>query len=239
MPDVAKVIKSLKQEVVCRDRPENRVNYQQFFKEKLAEPEGLRAAVLRLISGQVYRQFKDKSPTDLFQLCDQLLDSGERYSLFFAFDWALKQRRHYQPREFKRFENWLKKYVNNWGACDHLGTGPLGCLLVQFPDLVSKTHPWRKSKSRWLRRAAAVSLIVPVRQGLLRDEVFGAADTLLMDQDDMVQKGYGWMLKEATKRFPDDVFAYVMKHKANMPRTALRYAIEKMPEKRRKQAMAK
>jgi 3-methyladenine DNA glycosylase AlkD len=105
--------------------------------------------------------------------------------------------------------------------------------------LVSKTHPWRKSKSRWLRRAAAVSLIVPVRQGLLRDEVFGAADTLLMDQDDMVQKGYGWMLKEATKRFPDDVFAYVMKHKANMPRTALRYAIEKMPEKRRKQAMAK
>jgi 3-methyladenine DNA glycosylase AlkD len=47
------------------------------------------------------------------------------------------------------------------------------------------------------------------------------------------------MLKEATKQFPDEVFAYVMKHKSKMPRTALRYAIEKMPEKRRKQAMAK
>ncbi|MCG3253336.1 MAG: DNA alkylation repair protein, partial [Candidatus Heimdallarchaeota archaeon] len=54
-----------------------------------------------------------------------------------------------------------------------------------------------------------------------------------------VLKGYGWMLKEATKKFQDEVFEYVLKNKAKMPRVSLRYAIEKMPQEMRKQAMAK
>ncbi len=58
-----------------------------------------------------------------------------------------------------------------------------------------------------------------------------------MDKDDMVQKGYGWMLKEASKKHQAEVFDYVMKRKAEMPRTALRYAIEKMPAEMRKKAM--
>jgi 3-methyladenine DNA glycosylase AlkD len=65
------------------------------------------------------------------------------------------------------------------------------------------------------------------------------ADQLLTDPDDMVQKGYGWMLKACSQAHQKDVFAYVMKHKKEMPRTALRYAIEKMPEELRKRAMAK
>ncbi|MDI6739128.1 MAG: DNA alkylation repair protein [Candidatus Edwardsbacteria bacterium] len=55
----------------------------------------------------------------------------------------------------------------------------------------------------------------------------------------VVQKGYGWLLKEATRKFPKQVLKYVLKHKADMPRTALRYAIEKMPETWKKRAMAK
>ncbi len=71
------------------------------------------------------------------------------------------------------------------------------------------------------------------------DEVFKTADLLLTDDDDMVQKGYGWMLKEAGNQYPDEVFKYVMKNKRKMPRTALRYAIEKYPQAKRKKAMAK
>ena len=55
----------------------------------------------------------------------------------------------------------------------------------------------------------------------------------------MVQKGYGWMLKEASKDFQKEVFDFVIKHKKEMPRTALRYAIERMPEKLRREAMEK
>jgi 3-methyladenine DNA glycosylase AlkD len=160
-----------------------------------------------------------------------------RYGRFVAFEWASRVRKDHVASDFRRFESWLKKYVDNWGQCDHLCGAVLGPLVFQFPDLVARTTKWTKSKNRWLRRAAAVTLIVPVRNKTLLDRVFATADILLLDQDDMVQKGYGWMLKEASNEYPDEVFAYVMKHKAEMPRTALRYAIEKYPPLRRKKAM--
>jgi 3-methyladenine DNA glycosylase AlkD len=53
----------------------------------------------------------------------------------------------------------------------------------------------------------------------------------------MVQKGYGWMLKEASNKYPQEVFNYVLKHRREMPRTALRYAIEKLSPALRKEAM--
>jgi 3-methyladenine DNA glycosylase AlkD len=64
--------------------------------------------------------------------------------------------------------------------------------------------------------------------------VFEIANRLLLDRDDLVQKGYGWMLKAASEAHQTDVFAYVIQHKQHMPRTALRYAIEKCPRTARR-----
>jgi len=82
-----------------------------------------------------------------------------------------------------------------------------------------------------------VSLIIPARRGKFLEDVFDIADILLLDEDDLVQKGYGWMLKEASRLNQRQVFDYVVRQKAVMPRTALRYAIEKMPEDMRRSAM--
>ena len=90
-----------------------------------------------------------------------------------------------------------------------------------------------------MKRAAAVSLIIPAKNGMFLKDVFEIADILLTDSDDLVQKGYGWMLKVASQPHQKEVFRYVMKNKAKMPRTALRYAIEKMPKILKKKAMAK
>ena len=90
-----------------------------------------------------------------------------------------------------------------------------------------------------MKRASAVTIILPARKGLFLDEILEIANILLKDSDDMVQKGYGWMLKEASRKHQREIFAYVMKNKAIMPRTALRYAIEKMPESMRRKALAK
>ena len=76
-------------------------------------------------------------------------------------------------------------------------------------------------------------------EGGVSKEVFEISDILLTDKDDMVQKGYGWMLKEASKKHQEEVFDYVMKWREKMPRTALRYAIEKMPVEMRRKAMAR
>ena len=233
------VLKLLRQEIARHNKPENMHDYQRFHKEKLEQPMGLKAPVLRNISTQTYRKAGFENGRDVLACGDFLLASEIRYMRFFAFEWAIKVAAEYEPRDFKRFEIWLKKYVTHWGSCDHLCCGPIGNLIVKFPDLVVKTHPWRRSKNRWARRAAAVCLILPVRKRVLLDEVFRTADALLVDQDDMVQKGYGWMLKEASNEFPDEVFAYVIKNRGRMPRTALRYAIEKMPPARRQEAMKK
>ena len=237
--EVAVIIKKIQSEIKKVDKPENQSNYQQFFKEKLANPIGLKAPVLRKVSNSIYKDIKDKTKKEIFDLCDEILISGIRYNRLFAFDWAGRLYRQYAKSDFARFEKWLKKYVDNWGNCDHLCCGIIGYVVLQNPELVVKTKKWAKSKNMWLRRAAAVSLIVPVRNGKLLDEVFKTADLLMMDNEDLVQKGYGWMLKVAGDRYPDEVFKYVLKHKAVMPRTALRYAIEKYPQAKRKEAMAK
>jgi 3-methyladenine DNA glycosylase AlkD len=98
---------------------------------------------------------------------------------------------------------------------------------------------WAKSANRWVKRASAVSFIIPARKGLFLNDIFEIADTLLMDKDDMVQKGYGWMLKAASQAHEEEVFDFVMNNKGIMPRTALRYAIEKMPIELKSRAMEK
>jgi 3-methyladenine DNA glycosylase AlkD len=108
-----------------------------------------------------------------------------------------------------------------------------------YPDLVNGLKKWAGSENRWVKRAAAVSLIVPAKRGRFLNDVFEIADILLRDKDDMVQKGYGWMLKVASQAHQEEVFMYVMQNKAAMPRTALRYAIEKMTPEMRRMAMAR
>lgn len=113
----------------------------------------------------------------------------------------------------------------------------VGNFLVKYPMFVEKLKEWTQSKNRWMKRAAAVSLIVPAKKGYFLSDVFEICDRLLLDQDDMVQKGYGWLLKVTSQAHQKEVFDYVMKNKENMPRTALRYAIEKMPQSLRQEAM--
>jgi 3-methyladenine DNA glycosylase AlkD len=136
-------------------------------------------------------------------------------------------------------ESWLKKHVTNWGVCDNLCCRALGYFIYEFPEYFPKVKKWAVSKNRWVRRASAVVLIYSLEKKISLAPVFEIADILLLDKDDMVQKGYGWMLKVASNHEPNKVFEYVMRHKREMPRTALRYAIEKLSPDLRKQAMAK
>lgn len=231
------LIKKLRAEVRAVDKPANRMNYQRWFKEKLKHPEGLKTPVLRKVSNRFFRtEVRPLEKHEILSICDELLSSGWQYSRFFAFDWATKIAKRYEKKDFYRFERWLKTYVDNWGRCDSL-CGVLGLALVEFPELSARRMKWAGSGNLWLRRASAVSLIEPVKRGLLLDDVFKTAEVLLEDEEDMVQKGYGWMLKVTGDHFFDEAHEFVMKHKDVMPRTALRYAIEKWPRARRARAM--
>lgn len=233
------VIRELRQELARYTDKKYRVNAQQFSKEKLKNPWGLKVPIMRRVSGKYFKRVKDLPKKEIFTLCEELLQSGNSEENNIAFDWARRCTKRFEKSDFRVFESWLKRYVRGWGSCDHMCVGALGELLFQFPEFVAKTELWARSRNRWLRRASAVVLIYSVRREKLLLSVFHRADLLLSDKDDLVQKGYGWMLKEASNRFPEEVFEYVMKHKREMPRTALRYAIEKLPSDMRKKAMKK
>jgi 3-methyladenine DNA glycosylase AlkD len=106
-----------------------------------------------------------------------------------------------------------------------------------YPEFLTKLKEFTKSDNRWMRRASAVSLIMPARKGKFLNDIKEISDLLLSDKDDMVQKGYGWMLKAASESHQKEIFDYVVMNKAVMPRTALRYAIEKMPVQMKSIAM--
>lgn len=208
-----------------------------FFKEKI-NPIGVCTPVVRKIAAKYFP--KNKTKKEVFSLCEKLLDKRTMEETTIAFAWARKMKKDFVVSDFKIFENWLKKYVDNWAFCDDFCAHSFGDLLSENPMLLPKVKKWTDSKKRWLRRASAVILINPMmkkKKAFLKD-VFWTADKLLQDPDDMVQKGYGWMLKVASNNYSAEVFKFVLARKNKMPRTALRYAIEKYPKEMRKEAMS-
>jgi len=219
----------------CADE-KTRESGQRFFKEEVLL-HGVKASVVRDIAKKRFREIKSLEKEEIFSICEELLKSDYFEEAAIAFEWAYSQRKKYEPADFSLFERWLTQYVNNWAKCDTLSNHALGSFIEMYPEFVSNLKSWTGSDNRWLRRAAAVTLILPARKGDFLEDIFEISDLLLEDDDDLVQKGYGWMLKEASKKHKQEVFDYIMKNKASMPRTALRYAIEKMPRDLRQRAM--
>lgn len=235
----AVVLSELTNGVVDRYDRAGLTQYPNLSEERRREVRRLGYPALREISAASYTNIRDLSVKAILDICDDLLASHRRYMDFFAFDIADRIKKRLSPGDFPRLERWVKRYVTGWDSCDHLCTRPLGHLILQHQELAPRVFQWTRSRNQWVRRASAVAPIVSVRRGFLLEQVFLTADALLLDREDLVQRGYGWMLKEATKHFPDEIFAFVMDRRLVMPRTALRYAIEKLPMRMKKEAMAR
>jgi 3-methyladenine DNA glycosylase AlkD len=200
---------------------------------------GVTTPIVRRISAQYFAEVSALGIDRVLELCEELLATGISELRTIAFDWGFRCRRHYEPRHFDVFERWLKVYVDGWGSCDDLCTHALGEIVLRYPESLARVKAWARAENRWLRRASAVALIYGARRGKLLEHVFEVADALLPDPDDMVQKGCGWMLKVASKTYQEEVYSYVLRNRGVMSRTTLRYAIEKMPEHRRREAIRK
>lgn len=211
---------------------------QHFFKEAV-KLYGVKTPIVSKLAKSYDQQILTLPKAQVFKLCEDLWQSGYLEETFVACHFSHRLAKTFQPADFQIFERWINQYITNWASCDTFCNHTIGSYIVMYPEFISKLTGWTGSSNRWVKRAAAVSLIVPARHGQFLPEVFTIADRLLTDPDDMVQKGYGWLLKVASQAHQQDVFEYVMTHKVTMPRTALRYAIEKMPAELKKQAMAR
>jgi 3-methyladenine DNA glycosylase AlkD len=211
---------------------------QHFFKGEVI-CYGIKSAHISTISKEYFKTIKGKTKREIFDLCGELWQSGMLEESFIACNWSYFVHKNYEPDDLWVFEKWIGSYVNNWASCDTICNHTVGAFLEMYPGYIPELKRWTKSANRWMRRASAVSLIIPARKGMFLNDVFEISDLLLSDTDDLVRKGYGWMLKVAGHSHQKEVFDYVMSKKSIMPRTALRYAIEKMPAVLKIQAMAR
>lgn len=232
------IIENLRTELKFNADERTRLSGERFFKEDV-RIYGIKSAVVIRIGKDHFKAIQDKDKSNIFSLCSDLWKSGIMEESFVACNWSYNVHKQYKPGDIEIFDNWVGKYVNNWASCDTLCNHTVGTLVEMYPDLINRLKKWAKSDNRWVKRAAAVSLIVPARKGLFLTDIFEIADIMHSDDDDMVQKGYGWMLKASSQAHQKEVFDYVVSRKTTMPRTSLRYAIEKMPGELKKEAMRK
>lgn len=217
--------------------PTYRARIRDHFRMDVSHFLGVPTPMVRKISGQQARTMKALSLDEVLAQCDALLQTGLYECRIIAFDLAWRRRKALTPAHFSLFERWLHSYVDDWSDCDDLCTHPLGYLLAQYPALAANTRSWTSSSNRWVRRGSAVSLIYGLRRGLLLEDTLQNAEALLTETDDLVRKGYGWMLKEAGKSFPEKLPGFLLKHRNSMPRMALRYAVAKLPPEQRQRVL--
>jgi 3-methyladenine DNA glycosylase AlkD len=232
------IIKKIRVDLLNNVDEKTKLTGQNFFKEEI-KAYGVKMPVVAKIAKENFVELKHKTVEEVFNLCDELWQSGFIEESIIACNWSYYLREKYLPEHFARFEQWISGYVTNWATCDTLCNHTIGDFVLMYPSYVTNLKGWAKSENRWMRRAAAVTLIIPARKGKFLNDIIDIANTLLLDSDDLVQKGYGWMLKAASEAHQKEVFDFVISKKSVMPRTALRYAIEKMPEDLRREAMKK
>jgi 3-methyladenine DNA glycosylase AlkD len=232
------IIEIVRSELINMGSEVRQLQTKRFFRERI-ECYGITNPETHALSKEIFQHIKHLSKEEVFEICTILWESGFLEESIIACNWSYKFHKQYLPTDFEQMAYWIRACVNNWASCDTLCNHTVGSFIEMYPEYINQLITFTQSENRWVKRAAAVSLIVPARKGLFLPAIFDIAVLMLTDGDDMVQKGYGWMLKEASKAHQEEVFEFVMQHKAVMPRTALRYAIEKMPPELRKMAMSK
>ena len=231
-----KIIDEIRAELSVLSDDTLRQSTQNFFKEKI-QCYGIKTETVRKLGTAFFKKLKNLSKDEILALCDSLFQSGMLEESIIACNWSYLLHNDYTPSDFEIFEKWVGQYISNWASCDTLCNHTIGDFIQLYPEYMKRLKKWATSENRWMRRASAVTLIIPAKNGMFLDDVFEIAGKLLLGPDDLVQKGYGWMLKSAAALHQEDVFNFIMKHKSQMPRTSLRYAIEKMPPELRKKAM--
>lgn len=230
------VLEKIRTELKNSSDQSTQKNFQRFFKEEVRYY-GVKAATVNRIAKKYWGTIESLDKQEIFKLCEELYSSDYCEEAFIVSNWVPNLADRFVVADLVLFRTWIEQYVNNWAKCDGFCNHTVGTFIVMFPECIGELKRWTGSENRWLKRAAAVSLIIPAKRGAFLDDVFEIANRLLTDQDDMVQKGYGWMLKEASRQHQDEVFQFVLLNRRTMPRTALRYAIELMPPERRTKAM--
>ena len=215
---------------------EHAAGVQWFFKEEI-KSHGWYTADLRRAVRRCRREILREHDFDfLVRVADPLFSGPvleEKVAAVFLLE---KLDAQCADREFRMFEAWLDR-ISTWADHDALVHYLIAPLVAAKQARVKAVFRWAKSKDRWHRRAACVALIQGTRQKKFLPQIKKLSDSLLADDDDMVQKGLGWLLRETAKFDAKNAVPYLMKIRGRAPRLVLRTACETLPKAVRKKVL--
>lgn len=215
---------------------EHAAGVQWFFKEEI-KSYGWRAAPLRRAMQQCRKEIlRERGFAFLIEVADRLFsgrvleEKSAGVLLLEGLDSLCGD------REFRMFESWLDR-ISSWADHDGLVHCLIAPMVATKPARIKSIFRWAKSKDRWHRRAACVALIRGARARMFFPEIVKLSNSLLRDEDDMVQKGLGWLLRETVKFDAKRTLPYLMKIRARAPRLVLRTACETLPANLKKDVL--
>jgi len=201
---------------------------QWFFKEAI-KSHGWYTAELRRAVRRCRRDIlRDHGSDFLVKIADKLFSGNvleEKVAAVFLLE---KMDAQFGDREFRMFESWLSR-ISSWADHDGLVHYLIAPMVATDPKRVKDVFRWAKSPDRWHRRAACVAMIRGARAKMFFPKIVKLSDSLLADEDDMVRKGLGWLLRETAKFDAKRTVPYLMKIRGRAPRLVLRTACETLP----------
>jgi 3-methyladenine DNA glycosylase AlkD len=204
---------------------EHGAGVQWFFKDEI-KSHGWYTADLRRAAVRSRREVRKEHGLDfLIEVADRLFSGfvlEEKIAAVFLLE---KLDGEFGDTEFKLFETWLDR-ISSWADHDALVHDLIAPMIASKPARAKTVFRWAKSSNRWHRRAACVALIRGSRAKMFFPEIKRLSDSLLEDEDDMVQKGLGWLLRVTAKSDAKRTVPYLMKIRRRAPRLVLRTACE-------------
>ena len=211
---------------------------QRFFKHEV-KSRGWYTAELRKVAKRFSRTIlAEQGLPFLVQVADQLFRGEVLEEKIFAVMLLEDLTGQFGPREFKLFESWLDR-IGSWADHDSLVHYLIGPMIAVNAAYLPRTLIWARKRSTWPQRAAAVSLIHSTRQHKNFEHIQKLTEMLLPSTDDVVQKGLGWLLREAAKANREQTVAYLVTIRERTPRLVLRTACETLPVEMREKLLAK
>lgn len=177
---------------------------------------------------------------DAIAFCDLMIREPELEAKNVGILVLSEFRKQFTKSMLKPIEGWLaKNHCADWASTDSLCASLLAPMIAAFPEIIPTLKSWTGKRSLWLRRASAVPLTYSARRGRHLDDIYEIAALLLPNPEDLIHKANGWLLREAGKADAARLEAFLLFHGPRLPRTTLRYAIEKFPPAKRKLLLAK
>jgi len=210
---------------------------QWFFKEEI-QSRGWYGGELRKVATRFRRTIlKELGLPFLLQIANQLFTGRCLEEKVFAVLMLETLTDKFGDAEFRMFESWLPR-ITSWADHDGLVHYLIAPMIAAQPTRAARIFRWAKSWDRWHRRAACVALIRGTRQKMFLPEIKRITALLLRDEDDMVQKGLGWLLRETAKANAKRTVPYLMTIRQRAPRLVLRTACETLPAGTRRRILA-